>query len=119
MWLWLVQMGYDRGGCYTEAHWYRLLETALWKAKPHTGADHLIPELQGLSVGDTVPDGSPGTASFSVAAPDPQKVLALYSTRHLLSQRASSAPSSRHIEAALCRPVAEMRSIREGDAVCW
>ena len=84
IWPWLVQMGYDRGWWYTDARWYRLLEMALWKAKPHTSADHIIPELQRLSVGDTVPDGPPGTASFTVAALEPHKVLALYSTTHLL-----------------------------------
>jgi hypothetical protein len=29
VWPWLVQMGYDRGWWYTDARWYRLLETAL------------------------------------------------------------------------------------------
>ena len=84
IWPWLVQMGYDRGWWYTDARWYHLLETALWKAKPHTSAERIIPELQGLSVGDTVPDGPPGTASFKVAKLEPQRVLALYSTTHLL-----------------------------------
>lgn len=84
VWPWLVQMGYDRGWWYTDARWYRLLETVLWQAKPHTSADHIIPELQGLSVGDIVPDGPPGTAFFTVAALEPQRVLALSSTTHLL-----------------------------------
>jgi len=84
VWPWLVQMGYDRGWWYTDASWYRLLETVLWKAKPHTSADCIISELQGLSVGDTVPDGPPGTAFFTVARLQPQKALALYSTSHLL-----------------------------------
>lgn len=84
VWPWLVQMGYDRGWWYTDARWYCLLETALWKAKPHTSAECIRPELQGLSLGDTVPDGPPGTAFFTVAALEPQKVLALFSTSHLL-----------------------------------
>lgn len=84
IWPWLVQMGYDRGWWYTDARWYRLLETILWKAKPHTSAERIIPELQGLAVGDTVPDGPPGTAFFTVAALEPQKLLALSSTSHLL-----------------------------------
>src|SRR5437660_8162880 len=54
IWPWLVQMGYDRGWWYTDARWYRLLETSLWKAKPHTSADRIIPEFQHLAVGDTV-----------------------------------------------------------------
>jgi hypothetical protein len=84
VWPWLVQMGYDRGWWYTDARWYRLHETALWKAKPHTSAERIIPELQRLSVGDTIPDGPPGTAFFTVAALDPQKTLALSSTTHIL-----------------------------------
>lgn len=84
IWPWLVQMGYDRGWWYTDARWYRLLETALWKAKPHTSAGRIIQELQRLSVGDAVPDGPPGTAFFTVAALEPQRALALYSTTHIL-----------------------------------
>jgi hypothetical protein len=84
IWPWLVQMGYERGWWYTDARWYRLVETSLWKAKPHTSADRIIPEFQHLAVGDTVPDGPPGTAFFTVAALEPQRVLALYSTTHLL-----------------------------------
>ena len=84
VWPWLVQMGYDRGWWYTDARWYRLIETALWQAKPHTSSDRIIPELQNLAVGDTVSDGPPGTAFFTVAALEPQRVLALYSTTHIL-----------------------------------
>src|SRR6266568_2518608 len=84
IWPWLVQMGYDRGWWYTDARWYRLLETSLWKAKPHTSADRIIPEFQHLAVGDTVPDGPPGTAFFTVAELQPQQALALYSTTHIL-----------------------------------
>jgi hypothetical protein len=84
IWPWLVQMGYDRGWWYTDARWYRLLETSLWKAKPHTSADRIIPEFQRLAVGDTVPDGPPGTAFFTVAQLEPQRALALYSTTHIL-----------------------------------
>lgn len=84
IWPWLVQMGYDRGWWYTDARWYRLLETALWKAKPHTSAERIIQELQRLEVGDTVPDGPPGTAFFTVAQLQPQRALALYSTTHIL-----------------------------------
>ena len=84
IWPWLVQMGYDRGWWYTDARWYRLIETSLWKAKPQRSADWIIPEFQQLAVGDTVPDGPPGTAFFTVAQLEPQRVLALYSTTHIL-----------------------------------
>jgi hypothetical protein len=84
IWPWLVQMGYDRGWWYTDARWYRLLETALWKAKPHTSAERIIPELQLLAADDTVPDGPPGTAFFTVAQLQPQRALALFSMTHIL-----------------------------------
>src|SRR5947209_12127188 len=82
IWPWLVQMGYDRGWWYTDARWSRLLETSLWKAKPHTSADRIIPEFQHPAIGDSVPDGPPGTAFFTVAALEPQRALALSSTTH-------------------------------------
>ena len=84
IWPWLVQMGYDRGWWYTDAHWYRLLETVLWQAKPHTSADRIIPELQHLADGDIIPDGPPGTAFFTVAELKPARALALYSITHIL-----------------------------------
>jgi hypothetical protein len=84
VWPWLVQMGYDRGWWYTDARWYQWVEKYLWKAKPHESPDRIIPQYQRLAVGDTVPDGPPGTAFFTVAALEPQRELALYSTTHLL-----------------------------------
>jgi hypothetical protein len=54
VWPWLVQMGWHRGGWYT-ARWVdRLLFPANW---PST--EEILPELQGLAVGDFVPDGPP------------------------------------------------------------
>jgi hypothetical protein len=40
--------------------------------------------LQRLLVSDTIPDGPPGTAFFTVAALEPQRALALYSTTRIL-----------------------------------
>ncbi len=84
IWPWLVQMGYDRGWWYTDARWYQWVEKYLWKEKPHASPDRIIPEFQRLAVGDTVLDGPPGAAFFTVAALEPQRELALYSTTHLL-----------------------------------
>jgi hypothetical protein len=53
VWPWLVQMGYQRGG------WYSIdaLERLLGAGDFLTGgsADRIVPELQGLAVGDRVP----------------------------------------------------------------
>jgi hypothetical protein len=84
IWPWLVQMGYDRGWWYTDARWYQWVDKYLWKAKPHVSPDRIVPEFQRLAVGDTVPDGPPGTAFFTVAQLQPQRELALYSSTHLL-----------------------------------
>lgn len=84
VWPWLVQMGYDRGWWYTDARWYQWVEKYLWKGKPHMSPDRIIPDFQRLEVGDTFPDGPPGTAFFTVAALEPQRELALSSTTHLL-----------------------------------
>jgi hypothetical protein len=43
-----------------------------------------LPQFQHLAVGDTVPDGPPGTAFFTVAQLEPELALALYSTTHIL-----------------------------------
>lgn len=79
VWPWLVQMGWGRGGWYT-ARWVdRLLF-------PDNGpsADRIVPELQGLRVGDLVPDGAPETeCGFIVEQLDPDRALVLRSTSHL------------------------------------
>lgn len=56
----------------------------IWHTSHPASSDHIIPELQHLAVGDTVPDGPPGTAFFTVATLEPEHVLALFSTTHLL-----------------------------------
>jgi len=84
IWPWLVQMGYDRGWWYTDAHWYQWVDKYIWHTSHPASPDHIISELQHLKVGDTVPDGPPGTAFFTVAILEPHRVLALFSTTHML-----------------------------------
>jgi hypothetical protein len=84
IWPWLVQMGYDRGWWYTDARWYQWVDKYIWHTSHPASPDHIIPELQHLEVGDTVPDGPPGTAFFTVAQLEPEHVLALFSTTHIL-----------------------------------
>jgi hypothetical protein len=55
VWPWLVQMGQGRGGMYS----YEFLENAM--GLKFKNADHIIPELQDLKVGDVVPFEPGGT----------------------------------------------------------
>jgi hypothetical protein len=74
VWPWLVQMGQGRGGLYS----YDWLEN-LVGLDMHS-ADHLVPELQGLAVGDTVrltPEGMEPALRFTVRRLDPAEVLVL------------------------------------------
>jgi hypothetical protein len=82
IWPWLVQMGYQRGGWYTDTRWYAWVEQALWHSQG-TGTDRILPQFQHIEVGDTIPDGPPGTAYWTVKALEPNRFLALYSTTHV------------------------------------
>jgi len=79
VWPWLVQMGWGR------AQWY----TARWVDRllfPNNGpsADRLVPEWQGLAVGDRVLDGSPeANCTFVVRLLEPDRHLVLHSRDHL------------------------------------
>lgn len=84
IWPWLVQMGYDRGWWYTDARWYQWVDKYVWHTSHPASPDYIIQELQHLEVGDTVSDGPPGTAFFTVAKLEPEHVLALFSTTHIL-----------------------------------
>jgi hypothetical protein len=81
IWPWLVQIGYQRAGWYTDS-WYQLVDRYLFREKRPPSADHILPQFQHLAVGDTVPDGPPGTAFFTVTALEPERALVLYSTTH-------------------------------------
>jgi len=78
VWPWLVQMGYHRAGWYT----YPWVDRYVWHIE-NPSADSVIDELQGLAVGDVVPDGEPGTAFYVVAEIDPPHALVLRSTSHV------------------------------------
>jgi hypothetical protein len=79
MWPWLTQMGWHLGGYYTPEWVDRLLFPQNWPS-----LDRLDPVLQrDLKVGDTIPDGPPGTAEFVVAEVDAPHTLVLHSTTHL------------------------------------
>lgn len=81
VWPWLVQMGYHRGGWYT----YEWVDRYLFRMS-NPSADEVIPELQGIGVGDIIPDGEPGTAWYDIVAMEEARHLVLHSTTHLPPQ---------------------------------
>jgi hypothetical protein len=82
VWPWLVQMGYCRAGWYTDS-WYTLVDKYLFRVERPASADHILPQLQSLKVGDIVPDDPAGLTFLTVAALEPERSLVLYSTTHL------------------------------------
>jgi hypothetical protein len=76
VWPWLTQLGWRLGGYYTPEWVDRLLFRQNWPS-----LDHLDPALlRTLEVGDTMPDGPPGTAEFVVVEVDAARALMLRST---------------------------------------
>ena len=79
VWPWLLQVGWHRGGWYTP----RWVDVLMFPDNLPS-ADRVVPELQGLEVGDWVPDGPPGTGcGFEVREVEPHRHLVLESTTHL------------------------------------
>lgn len=96
IWPWLVQMGYYRAGWYTDPAWWdrpidRYLRWLARREAERSGAGHrdwpsaerIMPQYQDLRAGDTVLDGPPGTAFFTVTTLAPARALVLHSTTHL------------------------------------
>ena len=98
IWPWLVQLGYYRGGWFTDSTWRdwdyypdKLMRFFVREEAEKSGYGHrdaptanqIVSEFQNLKVGDTVLDGPPGTAFFTVAAIEPNKFLVLHSDTHL------------------------------------
>ncbi|MGN6576779.1 MAG: SRPBCC family protein [Nocardioides sp.] len=79
VWPWLTQLGRHLGGYYTPGWVDRWLFPANWPS-----LDHLDPALlRSLEIGDTVPDGPPGTAEYVVVQVEAPHALVLRSTTHL------------------------------------
>jgi hypothetical protein len=79
VWPWLMQMGWHRGGWYTSRWVDRLFFPANLPS-----ADTILSELQGLEVGDRIPDGPPESGCFfRVEVLEPDTSLVLHSWTHL------------------------------------
>ena len=88
IWPWLVQMGYGRAGFYT---WYRHDNGG------RSSAWEIMPELQGLDLGDTIPDGPHADAGYGlwrVAVIVPPNVLVLHSRRDPFTGREIDNPDT-------------------------
>lgn len=98
IWPWLVQLGYYRGGWFTESTWRdwdyypdRIMRFFVREEAEKSGYGHrdtptlsqIVSKFQNLEVGDAVLDGPPGTAFFTVAAIEQYKFLVLHSDTHL------------------------------------
>jgi len=71
VWPWLVQMGCQRAGWYS---WDRLDNAG------RPSANHIVPELQRLAVGDVLPWKPEGGDGFKVLSIQPERALVLGST---------------------------------------
>jgi len=65
IWPWLVQMGYDRAGYYG----YDIIENSGSKSGAQS-AEHIVPELQNVKVGDIVPISAVGHWVFYEIEPE-------------------------------------------------
>jgi hypothetical protein len=81
VWPWLVQMGYGRAGWYS----YDQLDMN------HPSADHIVPELQQLAIGDVLPTHPGG--GFEVRVLEPEQALVLYADRALMEAQKAAAPA--------------------------
>ena len=77
VWPWLVQMGYGRGGWYTNERFDRLV----WRID-NPSSDHILPEWQYLAVGDVVPDGPEYAAYLRVVEVRENEAIVYRSIRH-------------------------------------
>jgi proline iminopeptidase len=98
IWPWLVQLGYYRGGWFTDSTWrdwdylpdkvmrYFVRDEAEKSGYGHrdtpTSAE-IVAEFQNLKQGEIILDGPPGTAFFTVMDIEPNKRMVLYSDTHL------------------------------------
>jgi len=79
VWPWLVQLGQGRGGFYTYDRLEQMVGAGI------RSADHIVPELQQLAIGDTVPLSPVGGPK--VALLDPGRALVLSETMDLRTGR--------------------------------
>lgn len=75
VWPWIVQLGKDRSGWYLPRSVERLVPLR------RRAIRQVEPSLQGLAVGDVIPDWGGADATFEVAVLEPPRALVHVSTR--------------------------------------
>ena len=96
VWRWLMQCGYrgaGRAGWYTDSVVDVFMDNVVFRLTVPEGkrpegawrrsAEELLPGFEGSAVGDVVPDGPPGSASFVVRAVVPERSWVLHSDTHM------------------------------------
>jgi hypothetical protein len=89
VWPWLDQLGKRRGGWYMP----RLVERFVPRSR--RALRHLDASLQGLAVGDVIPDWGPGDPTFEVLAIEEPSHIVFGSERPRRPQRGSPRPPMR------------------------
>ncbi|GAA1634367.1 hypothetical protein [Georgenia ruanii] len=93
VWPWLAQMGYGRGGWYSDFPWWQ--DPAGHRGR-RSAATRLLPEHQRLAVGDVLLDGarcSEEIGSWWVRAVAPDRHLVLFSSRTLTGREVRFLPA--------------------------
>jgi hypothetical protein len=91
IWPWIQQFGYHRGGWYIDTWWDEFEQKYFWpnvvpkeaRGTHKPPANEILAEYQDIKIGDTIPDGPPGSAYYEVVALEPNQLLQLYATTHL------------------------------------
>jgi len=76
VWPWLVQIGHQRAGWYSYDSLHRLMGIAGSVENQERSAEHVIPELQALDVGDMIEIGP--DMGYKVVEIDPGRALVLH-----------------------------------------
>ncbi|MGB3717894.1 MAG: hypothetical protein WA996_26050 [Candidatus Promineifilaceae bacterium] len=87
IWPWLMQVGYHRGGWYTDSkidefsfdYFFKIIAAKDKKPVRRPSADRILPQFQDLQIGDEVPDGPPGTVYYTVRMMETNRHLVFYS----------------------------------------
>ncbi len=96
VWPWLVQMGYGRGGWYSYAQLDRPWSPPGRSVAP--SADTILPEFQGLAVGDTVPTHPGG--GFAARVVEADRALVLYLDDSMVREQAQALVAEGTVKAA-------------------
>ena len=83
---WLKQVGYHQGGWYIDTWWDEFEQKYSWpnlvpeqaRGNYKPPANEILPQYQDLSVGDIIPDGSPGSVYSEVVDLDEDLLLQLF-----------------------------------------